>query len=182
MGKKLVLKAVILLAITVPIISIITLAFENNPYFAWSSGSVAIGSTAYGAESIEVCPDNVGPIPVPTTAVNFAVVTNYSINGVVMPKLQITGEIGGIPPVNVVAANWGNVKVWAAAYYSIWFITSPETIGYYIAQPIPSNTNLIGQVDYGAAGAINLNITPWWARSVSVGSGYSYSYQTLSIT
>ncbi|ACP48751.1 hypothetical protein [Saccharolobus solfataricus] len=99
-----------------------------------------------------------------------------------MPKLQITGEIGGIPPVNVVAANWGNVKVWAAAYYSIWFITSPETIGYYIAQPIPSNTNLIGQVDYGAAGAINLNITPWWARSVSVGSGYSYSYQTLSIT
>ncbi|XDF44495.1 hypothetical protein AB1303_14895 [Saccharolobus solfataricus] len=181
MEKKLVLKATILLAITVPIISIIASAFENNPYFAWSTGSVTIGSTAYGVGSIEVCPDNVGPIPVPTAGINFAVVTNYSINGVVMPKLQITGEIGGIPPVNVVPAKWGNVKVWAAAYYAIWFITSPETVGYYIAQPIPYNISLIGQVDYGAAGAINMNITPWWAYTTSIGSGSTYSYETLNI-
>ncbi len=157
----------------IPMLAVVTsLAFESNPTFTWSSSTVSIGSNAYGTSSIYVCPtiiviwDDDCVFYYRYSYINFAVLTNYTVNGVQMHPFAITSTEVGIPPVNVQPVTWQGHVYWGAQYQSIVPYSPPMTVGYTIQQPIPNNHALIGQHDWGIAGALNLNITCWWDYAV----------------
>jgi hypothetical protein len=106
--------------------------------------------------------------------------TNYTVNGVEMPSFTIIGTEGGIPPVPVQLVTWQGQVYWGAQYLCVVALVPYQTtIGYAIEQPIPINTALIGQYDYGIAGMLTLNITPWWLSPVD---GQTYAYSAICIT
>lgn len=187
--SKLILRAIFLMSIMIPVTSVVALSsIETSSNFHWDYFIAYPGDTVGGTGTIQVYPLGI-PFSLPKignlgvqlpvgTGINFAVVTNYSVNGIKMPPFKIIGEMGGLQPVPVTVARWGSTTVYAAAYYSrLWFLPVPATIGYYITQDIPINPALGGGKFYGVAGAINLNITPWWAWAIQ----QDYSYEILTI-